>query len=109
MSPFKLPREMSHEDIIPLVNRVAGHLEKAEKRPANAAEALAHKLLHEMVGDVRDDFDAFVAKAPPADAAQRRMAYWAEQQFWQAMDPDVAQILRAVQATPREVQVLVMG
>ncbi len=62
------------------------------------------KMLHELAGDVRNDFEASVA-----EAAQRRLAYWTEDQHWQAIDPDDAQTLRAAMATRQEIEVLVMG
>jgi hypothetical protein len=37
-------------------------------------------MLHELMGDVWNDFEAFVAAAAPAEAAQRRIAYWTEEQ-----------------------------
>ena len=100
---------MTHEDIVSLVERVASLLATERGLPADQAATLAYKMLHELTGDVRNDFNAFVAEAAPAEAAQRRIAYWAEDQYWQAIDPDVAQTLRAAKGTRQEIEVLVLG
>jgi hypothetical protein len=109
MSFHKTENGMTHEDIVPLVDRVATLLAGERGVSRDQANILAHKMLHELSGDVRNDFEAFVAEAAPAEAAQRRIAYWTEDQHWQAIDPDVAQILQASKATRQEIEVLVMG
>jgi len=100
---------MTHEDVTPLVDRVATLLATERRVSRDQAGILAHKMLHELTGDVRNDFDAFVVEGTPAEAEQRRIAYWTEEQHWQAIDPDVAQVLRAAKATTQEIAVLVMG
>ncbi len=109
MSVHETEHGMTHEDIVPLVDRVATHLATARGVSRDQAGILAHKMLHELTGDVRNDFEAFVAQAAPAEATQRRIAYWTEEQHWQAFDPDIAQTLRAAKATRQEIEVLVMG
>ncbi len=66
-------------------------------------------MLHELTGDVRSDFNAFVWEGTPAAATQRQIAYWTEEQHWQAIDPAVAQTLRAAKATRQEIEILVLG
>ncbi len=100
---------MTHEDIVPLVDRIASLLATERGLSRDRAATLAHKMLHELAGDVRNDFDALEWEGAPAEAAQRRIAYWTEEQHWQAIAPDVAQTLRAAQATRQEIEVLVMG
>ena len=109
MSFHETEHGMTHEDIVPLVDRVASLLATEQGlAPAHAA-TLAHKMLRELTGDVRSDFNAFVWEGVPAEAAQRQIAYWTEEQHWQAIDPDVAQTLRAANATRQEIEVLVLG
>ncbi len=71
---------MTHEDIVPLVDRVASLLATERGLSPDRAAALAHKMLHELTGDVRNDFNVFVWEGAPAEAAQRRIAYWTEEQ-----------------------------
>jgi len=66
-------------------------------------------MLHELTGNVKNDFNALVWAGAPAEAAQRRNAYWTEEQHWQAIDPDDVQTLRGAKATRQEIEVLVMG
>ena len=100
---------MTYEDIVPLVDRVASLLATERGLSRDQAATLAHKMLHELAGDVRNDFNAFEWGEAPAEAAQRRIAYWVEDQYWQAIDPDVAQTLRAAKGTRQEIEVLVLG
>jgi len=100
---------MTHEDIVPLVDRVASLLATERRLSRDRAATLAHKLLRDLTGDVRNDFNAFEWEGAPAEAAQRRIAYWTEEQHWQAIAPDIAQTLRAAKATRQEIEVLVMG
>jgi hypothetical protein len=109
MSSHETERGITHEDIVPLVDRVAGLLAPERGLSRDQAGILARKVLHELTGDVRHDFEAFVWEGAPAEAAQRRIAYWTEEQHWQAIDPEVAQTLRAAKATRQEIEVLVMG
>jgi hypothetical protein len=109
MSAHETEHGMTHEDIVPLVDRVASLLATGRGVSRDQAGILAHKMLHELTGDVRNDFEAFVWEAAPAEAVQRRIAYWTEEQHWQAIDPGVAQTLRAAKATRQEIEVLVMG
>lgn len=109
MSSHETEHGMTHEDIVPLVDRVASLLATEQGLSRDRAATLVHKMLHELAGDVRNDFEVFVAEAAPAEAAQRRIAYWTEEQHWQAIAPDVAQTLRAAKATRQEIEVLVMG
>ncbi|HWU36876.1 MAG TPA: hypothetical protein VN203_04455 [Candidatus Acidoferrum sp.] len=100
---------MTHEDIVPLVDRVASLLATERGLSPERAATLAHKMLHELTGDVGNDYNVFVWEGAPTEAAQRRIAYWTEEQHWQAIDPDIAQTLRAAKATHQEIEVLVMG
>ncbi len=109
MSFHETDTGMTHEDIVPLVDLVATLLATERGVSRDQAGILAHKMLHELTGDLRNDFEAFVGQAAPAEATQRRTAYWTEEQYWQAMAPEVAQILRAAKATRQEIEVLVMG
>ncbi len=109
MSAHETEHGMTHEDIVPLVDRVATLLATEQALSRDRAATLAHKMLHELTGDVRNDFEAFVWEGAPAEAAQRRLAYWIEEQHWQAIEPEVAQTLRAAKATRQEIEVLVMG
>jgi hypothetical protein len=109
MSFHETEHGMTHEDIVPLVDRVASLLATERGLSRDRAATLAHKMLHEMAGDVRNDFNAFEWEGAQAEAAQRRIAYWTEEQHWQAIVPDVAQTLRAAKATRQEIEVLVMG
>jgi len=109
MSFHETEHGMTHEDIVPLVDRIASLLATERGLSRDRAVTLAHKMLHEMAGDVRNDFNAFEWEGAPAEAAQRRIAYWTEEQHWQAIDPDVAETLRAAKATRQEIEVLVMG
>jgi hypothetical protein len=109
MSSNETEHRMTHEDIVPLVDRVATLLATERGLSRDQAGIRAHKMLHELVGDVRNDFDAFVWEAAPAEAERRRIAYWSEEQHWQAIDPDAVQALRAARATRQEIEVLVMG
>ena len=109
MSFHETEHGMTHEDIVPLLDRVASLLATERGLSRDRAATLAHKMLHELTGDVRNDFDAFVVEGTSAEAEQRRIAYWTEEQHWQAIDPDVAQTLRAAKATRQEIEVLVMG
>ncbi len=109
MSVHETEHGMTHEDIVSLVDRVASLLATERGLPPHQAATLAHKMLHELTGDVRSDFEVFVWEGAPAAAAQRRIAYWSEEQHWRAIDPDVAQILRAAKATRQEIEILVLG
>jgi hypothetical protein len=109
MSFHETGHGMTHEDIVPLVDRVASLLATERGVSRDQAGLLAHKMLHELTGDLRNDFEAFVWEGAPTEAARRRTAYWTEEQHWQAIDPDVAQTLRAAKATRQEIEVLVMG
>jgi len=109
MSSDETEHGMTHEDIVSLVDRVATLLATERELSRDQAGVLAHKMLHELSGDVRNDFDAFVAEATPGEAAQRRIAYWTEDQHWQAIDPDMVPTLRAANATTQEIEALVMG
>src|SRR5512144_2257290 len=70
MSVHETEHGMTHEDIVPLVDRVASLLATERGVPRDQASILAHKLLHELTGDVRNDFEALVWEAAPAEAAQ---------------------------------------
>ena len=109
MSFHETEHGMTHEDIVPLVDRVASLVAAERGLSPERAASLAHKMLHELTGDVRDDFYAFEWEGAPAEAAQRRIAYWTEEQHWQAIAPDIAQTLRAAKATRQEIEVLVLG
>ena len=109
MSSHETERGMTHEDIVPLVDRVASLLATERGLSRDQAATLAHKMLYELTGDVQSDLNAFEWVGAPAEAAQRRIAYWTEEQHWQAIDPDVAQTLRVAKATRQEIEVLVMG
>ncbi len=109
MSVHETQHGMTHEDIVSLVDRVASLLATEQGLAPERAATLAHELLRELTGDVRSDFNAFVWVGAPTEAAQRRIAYWTEEQHWQAIDPEVAQTLRAATATRQEIEVLVMG
>jgi hypothetical protein len=109
MSFHKPENGITHEDIVPLVDRIATLLAGEQGVSRDQAAILAHQMLHEVSGDVRNDFNAFEWQGAPAEAAQRRIAYWTEEQHWDAIDPDVAPLLRAAKATRQEIEVLVMG
>jgi hypothetical protein len=109
MSFHETEHGMTHEDIVPLADRIASLLATERGLSRDRAATLAHKMLHELTGDVRNDYNAFVWEGAPAEAAQRRIAYWTEEQHWQAIDPDIAQTLRAAKAARQEIEVLVMG
>ncbi len=109
MSVHETQHGMTHEDIVPLVDRVASLLATEQGLAPARAATLAHELLRELTGDVRNDFNAFVWEGAPAEAAQRQIAYWTEEQHWQAIDPEVAQTLRAAKATRQEIEILVLG
>jgi hypothetical protein len=109
MSFHETEHGMTHEDIVPLVDRVASLLATERGLSRDQAGILAHTMLHDLTGDLRNDYNAFVWEGAPAEAAQRGIAYWTEDQHWQAIDPDVAQTLRTAKATRHEIEVLVMG
>ena len=109
MSFHETEHGMTHEDIVSLVDRVASLLATERGLPPDRAATLAHQMLRELTGDVQNDLNAFVWEGAPAEAPQRRIAYWTEEQHWQAIDSDVAQTLRAAKATRQEIEVLVMG
>jgi hypothetical protein len=53
MSFHETDTGMTHEDIVPLVDRVASHLATARGVSRDQAGILAHKMLHELTDDVR--------------------------------------------------------
>jgi hypothetical protein len=56
---------MTHEDIVPLVDRVASRLATEQGLAPDRAATLAHKMLHELTGDVRSDLNAFLWAGAP--------------------------------------------
>ena len=52
MSFHETEHGMTHEDIVPLVDRIASLLATERGLSRDRAATLAHKMLHEMAGDV---------------------------------------------------------
>jgi hypothetical protein len=92
-----------------LVGRVAAFIGQEQRRSAGQAHDAADTILHQVALDVRTDLGAFLAQGRPEDEQHRRLAYWLEEQFWNAIDPDSARVLRSVKATREEIEVLTMG
>jgi len=91
---------------ISLVERVAAFMEKEQKCTPEHARRLSQKMLDEVGLDIGTRLELFLAEGVE-DERHSRLTYWTGRRFWEAIDPDAARILRAVDATRAEIEALV--
>jgi len=91
---------------VSLADRVAAFIEKEQNRMPEHARSLARKMLDELGLDIATHLELFLAEGAE-DEQHSRLLYWRGGRFGEAIGPDVARILRAVDATRAEIEALV--
>ncbi len=91
----------------PLGNRLADYVAQRWKLTPEQARGRAHQLLEQVGLDVGEHLDDFVQAKKPAnkdEVAQQESEYWSKAAYWEAMDSEAVDILKAVGATTEELK-----